>query len=1694
LLGSATTSADYNNIYLNRIFTNGTATGGNTYNYGIYLLTNTNFNNITNNTINTWGLGIGNVGIQIAGTGVSSDNNSICLNNIFASGTVSANHGIFLNSNTSLTNITGNTITTGGTTTNYGIYILGVVAAKTDFNTISSNFINSSGTTASNHGIYIAFLTHSNNITKNIIFTNGSATSYGIHLLGTGASSDNNTISSNIITTARGGSTASNHGIYVSNSSKNLINLNTILANGSTTNYGIYILGALGGSSDNNIIDSNNITALGAPAASSNIGIRVSTNANFNNITNNNITALGTTANYGIEVDGAVAVGNKCNNNSILSNKIWANGSIGASNFGIYLVTDANSNNVTGNTIFVQGTTTNYGVYVYGTTAEVTYNSILSNSITVYGTTASNHGVYLSTNASFNTVSQNVIATNGSTTNYGIYILGATNAPSNYNTIDLNNITAAGALNVTGNIGIRVSTNTNFNNITNNNASVFGTVGNIGLQLDGTAVMTADSNTISSNQFWIRANTTNNWGIYLTLNTNSNNITNNIISTNGTATNYGIYLLGTTSPIRYNTISSNNITITANGTTNHGIYLLNNVNKNNIIDNLINVNGTTGNFGIILTASSENNIAENIIKTFGTTISNDAIYLSGDSTQNTIQNNIVRSAVGNGLQLLFSTNSPDGNIIKNNTFNRINGTYLVVASPDINGIQIINQQLGNYSFASLGSREVVFESTDYGKISFSQAILGIGNNLSQALQINNNSISIISNSTFNLGLNKSANLIFYGLPNFTAPIALVNGSNGPNGQLCPDNICKDLTILGNGRISINVTGWSLNLTGASSYSIAEASPQIINLIAPENWLNTTSQNITFQFNVTENNLNSSNCSLYLNSVRYGTNETTLNATLTIFDTFGLNASVYYWNITCINSYGSSNTSETRALNIVGSSTLALNYPANSSYFNGISSILLNYTAYDRDLSNMTLWLYGNGTLLNVSYNISNGTTLTYNWTGLNLGQRNWTVIANNGLSNSTINYSYFNIINLTINCQAGGPYQTGALVLIQGNVSDGISALSSQSVNTSLYKEGIFSTSKDLTSLSDGSFQTTFSSLADGNYTLNASFNYQGYNKSCSDNFTLGGGGVAATPASFILDKIASFLNITNETISYNITLRATNKGGSSATSANITDTDSTESPYDIETINASQTISRSYIKTYQRNSTTHYNASSIAQAQGIDSFSSSMISANSSSISLTIPSTETGQQLTLVKNAYFNSENSTAVNYTLSVEVVNSGGVDLTEISLLDLTDLNLNTLTSLNRTQSYNFSDSLIIYKAASNTEKTFSQATGTVNSVVYTSNEIKIGVAGYGGPADTIVYASAYVPVSTSFDSTIEIINMNVDIGQNFVVDYWITNNAETENYTSGQQTIYVPSSESRNITATLNAPSSAGIYKFKARVNYVNGQDTSFGTFEATAETAAAASSASQQTIGGGTTSTNKGGRIGGLSIQNKTTEAGAAEAEEIVCNSPYMRYGKECCLDINKNNICDMDEKEVEITKILVIMFLTSLVIFLSNYSLKRYKLKIEDEKIRTFLETMEFKKAIESEIQANNNENIKTTPYYSRLTTTDADNKTPTKENIPVQQRAIQENNKNKMAKTQDYSPLYSSPFNPRNESKEKQEKLSQEDKNKKNYEESKEDSSPQQDNSETNEHSDNSSDSNINKKSKRTQDASEGEENNNNE
>ena len=1027
-------------------------------------------------------------------------------------------------------------------------------------------------------------------------------------------------------------------------------------------------------------------------------------------------------------------------------------------------------------------------------------------------------------------------------------------------------------------------------------------------------------------------------------------------------------------------------------------------------------------------------------------------------------------------------------------------------------------------------------------------------------------------------------------------------------------------------------------------------------------------------------------------------------------TFAL-AGNYTWNVTCKSINHLQQISITNSIMVSSILEVNLTSPNNNSYFNNEFndqySVLLNATIYDLNLINSTIWFYGDGILLNISYNQTNGNSVSHNWTGLSLGLHNWTVIAGNESSNSTNEYYYFNIINLTVNCEAGGPYRQNALVLIQGNVSDGTSGLSSQTINLSLYKEEIYNISRILTSQNDGSFQNSFSDLADGNYTINASISYQGYNKSCSDDFTVGGeltatpasltldkiislhslnptnitynitlrtinkggstassvnltdsdsvegsynigtilagnsnltsyiksyqrnstnnnitlaiasvngtdnlggaeiiatsseitiiapattadtsmtliknaqflsenetsviynlslefvnsGGIdldgieikdedislddsinlnrtkshstsgiriinktsenqeylflkanatydsilyesnqisvlipalesnaslllnkiasvydstdinitynisliltnsggrnatftnitdsdsldspydigtlmanqaetrsykktynkslldsnqelaialangidiissnlinatssplnifipalktnaslllskiaslhltnnthivynitlsltnkggrnatnsyifdsnltgasyyignltasqtgiisylldferkteltiqnlsiatanatdaisgnlieansseiaviipaTSTSASFILNKIASFHNFTNTTFTYNITLKLTNKGGSNATTVNITDSNYADYNFSIALLDAGETATKSYMLNFARNSSTYYNVTSIAQAYGMDSFAGALISADSDSINLTIPSTETGQQLTLIKNAYFNSENLTAVNYTLYVEVVNSGGIDLNSITLQD-SDLGIVGATALiinlNRTQSYNYSDSLIIYKAASNTNKLFVKATATTTTpITYASNQINVELAGFGGPADTKVYAPASVVGSSSFNSIIEIINQNPDVGQNFIIDYWITNNAETINYTSSQQTTFVPASGTVNSTVTLTAPSLAGTYKLRAMVSYVGGPDISFDSFEVTTAPVSEENATSGGDSGGG-----GGGGITGKTI-------------------------------------------------------------------------------------------------------------------------------------------------------------------------------------------------------------------------------------
>lgn len=353
-----------------------------------------------------------------------------------ANGTTS--YGIFLlNTNNSI--IFNNTISTNGTTDNYGIYMRGNIT----FVSILQNLIDARGSGVSNFGIHAQNGINSSLIANNTVNSTGSGSNFGITLAGTAAGQVYNTsVVSNTIKTT--GSAASNYGIYINISGDlNTINNNTVYTNGTSTNYGIHLLGAGTTTVNNTQIANNYIVTNGTAAATTNdYGIYLSTSIYSSNISYNTVTANGPTRSMGIHLVGTTTM--QVNYNQIFRNNIITGGTSGV-NWGIHLTTNANHNLIQNNSISTTGSTTNYGIHLLGvTTSTVNNNTIIYNIINTSGTGASNHGIFLSTNTSANNISENLIQVNGTTTNYGIYVVGAAGASSERNSIGSNIVNAYG--------------------------------------------------------------------------------------------------------------------------------------------------------------------------------------------------------------------------------------------------------------------------------------------------------------------------------------------------------------------------------------------------------------------------------------------------------------------------------------------------------------------------------------------------------------------------------------------------------------------------------------------------------------------------------------------------------------------------------------------------------------------------------------------------------------------------------------------------------------------------------------------------------------------------------------------------------------------------------------------------------------------------------------------------------------------------------------------------------------------------------------------------------------------------------------------------------------------------------------------------------------------------------------------------
>ncbi|MBI1971164.1 right-handed parallel beta-helix repeat-containing protein [Candidatus Woesearchaeota archaeon] len=528
----------YTVVLQNIISTNGSGGG----NDGVFVNQNSSNTTIKNNVILTEDGGIGvyinnsqNVSVfdnRITTNGTGNDygvrlsgitNTTIIQNNSIVAGSpaTSRNYGIqAIESN--LTTIIGNNITTQGVDFNWGIFL----NLSVRFSRVINNSIRTIANGTGNVGINMLDALDVR-LENNTITTRGSSQNIGIFV---DQGSGNATVANNTIRT--NGTGGSNIGIFVNASVNASIRDNNVVTNGSDIlNLGIYLLGS---SRDASVIN-NTLTTDGA--SSQNFGIYIRNNSINSTVMYNYITTEGLANNYGIYVD------NNISNTILQNNTIEADST--SSNIGIFLANNATSSGIIANTVTSSGDNGVGGVSIHNDSRN---NRVLNNSINVIATGSINTGIELFNRVYNITVANSSINVSAAATNNGIRL--STSADNN--SVDNTTIIVHGSS--AGNIGFELFQSNN-NTFTNNNISARGSVFNIGALLgDRTNRSVFVNNTVSGG-----GSSTINDG-FLINNSNSNELRENIIITNGTGASAGIELYGTASS---NIFLNNNITAIA---------------------------------------------------------------------------------------------------------------------------------------------------------------------------------------------------------------------------------------------------------------------------------------------------------------------------------------------------------------------------------------------------------------------------------------------------------------------------------------------------------------------------------------------------------------------------------------------------------------------------------------------------------------------------------------------------------------------------------------------------------------------------------------------------------------------------------------------------------------------------------------------------------------------------------------------------------------------------------------------------------------------------------------------------------------------------------------------------------------------------------------------------------------------------
>lgn len=465
----------------------------------------------------------------------------------------------------------------------------------------------------------------------------------------------------------------------------------------------------------------------------------------------------------------AGTVGLFCQGNSITFNTGGTDGKIGVDINNNTEVTVRDCIILAGNSTSGSGTV---GVYMSGATDAVVYN----NTIRINGT-GGGLGVRILSSSSDANVSDNIIYTDGS--------------GSNNDAISIDSSSGA--------------------HIANNLLSTDGTGNSDGVQ----ASVVSDA-TVINNEISTAGSGTGNRGVSFSSDAAANDnltIRNNNISTDGTSSNYGIYMLWVTN----SSISSNNITTTgsvpATGQ-DHGIYVHTDSDNNNLTDNVI-VSDTSNTRGIYFVGSTDNYAENNDIHLSG----QDVHGLSVFSASNEFVNNYINaSGVGSA-----GVDSRSGFLTFNHTFiddsvTWINSTLAQFITFDNT---VFNTEFGNMNLSEFGPDDVVDRSN-----------LDVGDEWA------------FINTSEHSWLNVSGIITFEDVTYDFEPIMTVDFDDDGTFETCPSSVCEKISFAGDVFV--------FNVTHFTNYSL-NGSPRISQVI-----LNATSVNNYSSDNLTAHFINVTN--------------------------------------------------------------------------------------------------------------------------------------------------------------------------------------------------------------------------------------------------------------------------------------------------------------------------------------------------------------------------------------------------------------------------------------------------------------------------------------------------------------------------------------------------------------------------------------------------------------------------------------------------------------------------------------------------------------------------------------------------------------------------------------------------------------------------------------------------------------------